>query len=812
MRTINDPVVKNSKIFRLIYILTILVFFTSCAQKTTDFEPGKSGKNSVTDISFKKDQDKYQINVTTEEKTIFNIYYSKNPYKIIIMIDKAQFASDLMEYNYSNGIVEGVNLIPSANFATIEVNLNQDVSYKIDKSDKSVQVTFYELSSETNTTKSGVKSEEIFVSKHKLGNRIESFSNLSQNSDLLIEIGVNGIVRYDYGYVDEKKFYLDIFDVKSDLARQYFTGKGPVNTVKVGSYYPPKKVRFIFDLNRSMPVFVGQDGNKVVISNNIVEVPKETKFIVSMESIFVNKYQSIIVKLTNNVPFTKSVVNGNLVLTFDESVKVLDTVQNVLSFSEKPFKKVRVRNIDGKTSLIVEPNGEIFAKVDEMPEGILISGSFDKFSKSDINLHEEVAIDESEKDGEDEGIKKVDKKDLVSVSIKDMNVKEAIRLLYYGRAENLVFGKGVEGSVTLYLDNVDYRNALEMIYKENGLVEVKENNITWVITKERYSRMQQEKLEAKLQKAEQKKYEPLYTEIVPVNYTDAASYSGIISSVLSERGKLQLETRTNSFIITDVRSNIEQAKDLLAKLDKPTPQVNIEARIVEVFDTNNLNLGIQWGGKFSESTTAYDFPGTINITGNTDTTGPSGSGYLVNLPVGNPAGALSIALGSISGKYNLDIALSALETRNKAKTISSPRITTLDNQEAEIKSGGTAIIVPTGDNTETEEVDVGIKLKIKPHVTSNNMVFLNIEVEKSTLGQVTANTATTEEKKATTQVLLENGETTVIGGIYEDEHSNTTQGVPFFSDVPFLGWLFKSKQQIYSKRELLVFITPSVVE
>jgi len=359
---------------------------------------------------------------------------------------------------------------------------------------------------------------------------------------------------------------------------------------------------------------------------------------------------------------------------------------------------------------------------------------------------------------------------------------------------------------------VDYRNALDMIYKENGLMEIKENNITWVVTKERYQQMQQAKLQAKQQEKEQKKFEPIYTEIVPVNYSNASEYKGIISSVLSERGNLQIEKRTNSFIISDTDSGIKRAKELLAKLDKPIPQVEIEARIVEVFDTNNMNIGIQWGGNYNQSATTANFPNTINVEGNTAAMGPSGSGYLVNLPVGNPAGALALSVGNVANTFNLDVALSALETQNKVKTISSPRITTLNNQEAEIKSGSTAIIVPTGDNTEAEEVDVGIKLNITPQITPNNMIFLNIEVEKSTLGQVTANTATTEEKKASTQVLLENGETTVIGGIYENSETNTIQGVPFFQNIPFLGWMFKSKQNIVDKKELMVFITPRVVE
>jgi type IV pilus assembly protein PilQ len=183
---------------------------------------------------------------------------------------------------------------------------------------------------------------------------------------------------------------------------------------------------------------------------------------------------------------------------------------------------------------------------------------------------------------------------------------------------------------------------------------------------------------------------------------------------------------------------------------------------------------------------------------------------MVNLPVANPTGALALKLGNLSGTFNLDLAISAMESQQKAKTISSPRITTLDNQEAEIKSGGKAYIVPSGDNTATQEIDVGIKLKVKPHITANNMIFMEIEVEKSTLGQVSGTNAETQEKRAKTQVLLASGETTVIGGIYEDEQNSIRNEVPFFSKIPILGWLFKSNNDIRTKRELLVFITPRV--
>jgi len=792
---------------KLLSVFIMLVLLVSCAQKPVKTADEDTQKITVTNISVDKNNNTYEMNIATDGEALFNTYYSKTPYKIIAMVENADFSADLMSYNYSAGIVENVSLIPSANFATIEVKLKQDVSYSFNESARQLTVNFKPLSETKVIGKSGLDTGSIDVSEHTVANYVESYNNLSSGSDLLVNIGVDGIVRYDYGYLDDGKFYLDLFGVKSELARDAYPGKGLIESVKVGSYYPPQKVRFIFEITKSMPIFVGQDGNHLVVSNNISEVPEEAKYIVSMDNIFVNNYQSIVLKLTNDVPFTKKVIDGNLVLTFDAPLKLLNSVKNVVAFDNQPFKKVKVVEINGKTSLIVEPNGDIYAKVDKMPEGILITGSFSKFSKADITMKEQAKSAESTEKSK----KETKKEDLISINIKNMDVKEAIRLVYYGRAENLVFGKNVQGTVTLYLDKVDYRNALEMIYKENGLMELKENNITWVVTKERYQQMQQAKLQAKQQEKEQQKFEPIHTEIVSVNYSNASEYKGIISSVLSERGKIQVESRTNSFIISDTKSGIKRAKELLAKLDKPIPQVEIEARIVEVFDTNNLNIGIQWGGQYSE-TTSSNFPGTINVSGNTAATGPSGSGYLVNLPVGNPAGALSLALGSIVGNYNLDVALSALETQNKVKTISSPRITTLNNQEAEIKSGSTAIIVPTGDNTEAEEVDVGIKLNITPQITPNNMIFLNIEVEKSTLGQVTANTATTEEKKASTQVLLENGETTVIGGIYENSETNTVQGVPFLQNIPFLGWLFKSKQKIVDKKELMVFITPRVVE
>jgi len=157
------------------------------------------------------------------------------------------------------------------------------------------------------------------------------------------------------------------------------------------------------------------------------------------------------------------------------------------------------------------------------------------------------------------------------------------------------------------------------------------------------------------------------------------------------------------------------------------------------------------------------------------------------------------------------MALQALESQDKIRIISAPRVTTLDNEQAEINSGQSAVIVPTGDNTQAEEVDTGIRLTVTPHITDNNMVFMDIEVEKSSLGQVTANTVTTEEKTATTRVLLSDGETTVIGGILEDEMNRHKEGWPLLSKIPVLGFFFSGRVESNTKRELMVFLTPRII-
>jgi type IV pilus assembly protein PilQ len=466
---------------------------------------------------------------------------------------------------------------------------------------------------------------------------------------------------------------------------------------------------------------------------------------------------------------------------------------------------------NGGSTIVIEPSQEVFALAARTPDGFVVSGSFEHFAKAESKITQGVPKDT---------IEKPTANDFITLNIKDMDVREAIRLIYFGRGKNLIFSNDVKGTSTLFVENVPYQTALEVILNENNLIKREEGNLIRIMTEEKYDKMTEETRRVKEEEVRQIVEQPLITEIVPVNYTKAADFQPIAELMLSDRGRLVLNERGNSFIVTDIPHAVEQMKKLLKDIDFATPQVTIEARIVEVTDTDSLNLGIQWGGKYvGTNLSNKDFPSSIVVTGDsfTGAQGISGNGYVVNFPftptqdlgVGN----IALSMGSISGRYNLDVALQALQNQSKLKIISAPRVTTLDNIEAEINSGGKAIIVPTGDNTQTEEVETGIRLTVTPHITSNNMVFMDIEIEKSNIvpGSLTSNTVETEEKKATTQVLLADGETTVIGGILEDELNEGVSGVPYLSKIPILGFFFRNKASSRTKRELMLFLTPRIV-
>ncbi len=405
----------------------------------------------------------------------------------------------------------------------------------------------------------------------------------------------------------------------------------------------------------------------------------------------------------------------------------------------------------------------------------------------------------------------------LSMDFVDADIRNVLRLIGEVSGLNVVAGDDVQGKVTVRLIDVPWDQALDVILKTHGLDQVREDNVIRIAPAERLAAEAKRAMDAK---AAAKELEPLVTDILPVNYATAESLSEKVKSVLSDRGTVTVDQRTNALLIKDVAARVEEARQLVARLDTQTPQVLIEARIVEVGSVFSRDLGIQWGGQFTASTatgnaTGWAFPHSVGVQGATGV-----QNYAVNFPsaggAGGPGAALAMTLGHINDVLTLDLRLSAIETAGKGRVLSSPRVTTLDNKTAEISQG---IEIPfttaTQEKIETQSIDYKLVLNVTPHVTADRSIIMKIDLTKdapsTTYVAADSQTPAKETRAASTQVLVRDGETTVIGGIITETKSETESGVPYLSKIPFIGALFRQRTKRSDKTELIIFITPKIV-
>lgn len=416
----------------------------------------------------------------------------------------------------------------------------------------------------------------------------------------------------------------------------------------------------------------------------------------------------------------------------------------------------------------------------------------------------------------------------INLDLQDADIHTVLKLISEVIRLNFVVSDDVKGKVSMTLRDVPWDQALEIILKSKDLGYAREGNIIRV-AQEKVFRAEAEE-EAK-REVVVKETQPVLLKIIAVNYAKADELLPRIKDVLSEKGAVSADKRTNQLIVRDVMQRLKAAERLVKKLDTQTPQVLIEARIVEANTIFTREIGIQWGGNFEMSPangnpTGLSFPSTIGIGGGSILGFGSAQGILnpqapnfgVNLPATtglNQGGALGFTFGSLGGTINLNLRLSAAEETGQAKIISAPKITTLDNQKATIQQGvSIPISQASAIGINTIFVDANLTLTVTPHVTQDGSVIMDIIATKNEpdfqrtggLGDPTI-----VRKEARTSVLIKDGDTTVIGGIYTRNQSTNQRGVPFLSSIPILGWLFKKSLRQDNRTELLIFITPRIV-
>ena len=395
-------------------------------------------------------------------------------------------------------------------------------------------------------------------------------------------------------------------------------------------------------------------------------------------------------------------------------------------------------------------------------------------------------------------------KERISLDFQGANIKDIFRIIADISGYNIVLAPGVKGNVNIRLIDVPWNVALNIIIKNNQLGRECDGNIVRIASQALIAASRESGL--------------LVTEMIRVNYADVRETITTLSGMKSERGSINGNERTSTIIITDIKQNIEDMKSVIKALDLPTPQVTISARIVEVSSSAVDELGFSWGVDHNSSHDA-NFPSLFSITGRTnravDPLVPVLPGFNVDLPIsGKPAGQLGISFANFMGNTILNLQLQALESRSLARTISNPKITTLDNREAVI-SKGLSVPFQTFSNTDGAEVeflDGEVSLTVTPHITPDNRIQMKIAALNNTIipgvGNLFASVNTSE---VFTEVLVNDGETTVIGGLFTDNTTDSQDSVPFLKDIPILGYLFANSLKSRTLDELLIFITPTIV-
>jgi len=420
----------------------------------------------------------------------------------------------------------------------------------------------------------------------------------------------------------------------------------------------------------------------------------------------------------------------------------------------------------------------------------------------------------------------------IALDFFDTDIKNVFRILREVSGKNFAIDKSVTGKVTLSLEKpVPWDQVLDLVLKMNQLGMIYEGDIVRIAPIEAIKK-EEELRQARIvadqkSKEQQKALEELVVEYIPVSYSNAKSeiLPHLDKIKTKDRGNISVDDRTNLIIITDVADVIRQAKEIVKKLDRVTPQVIIEARIVEASTNFSRDIGVSWGSGIGVQPTSL-ISGTYGtVTGIDDQVGtaaasnPSlGGTYGVNTAINFPASSDVASLGfnfvRLAGTpLLLNAKLQAMEAQGEGKIVSAPKIVTLDNKEATIKQG---LRYPynkldTSGNTTTVFEDVDLELKVKPHVTPDDRISMVIKIKKRDLGNIISGQQSFTTKEAETELLINNGETVVIGGIIKTTKSSGGSGVPGLSMIPILGWLFKTDKNTDNKEELLIFITPKIV-
>ncbi len=666
-------------------------------------------------------------------------------------------------------------------------------------------------------------------------------------------LGDGALEVQDFALENPPRIVLDVAGVKAAVHRRVVAGTGPVLRARISQYRTnPRVARVVIDLDRPRPYRTERDGERLLVhlGESVAAAPAPASPAAAPPS-----------------PASRTTVAATEVVSPPESAHPAPALQESAPAApapsaeparsiELPKKPVAVAaapppSHPAEAKPAAAPNDNSIARyatgpaVDSIPPGKRAHGVLEakkmprprpvetaaapapapkaaKPAEDPLFESAEVMLDAQEKPTDRQELANTYKSrtvgggetqytgEPISLDLKDADIKDVFRTISELTGLNIVIDPDVHGTVTVRLENVPWDQALELILKQNGLGYVIENNVMRIATTGKLQREEQER--AALDAARQASL-PTKTVIKRLSYANVGEAAATLKKVMSPRGDVIVDARTNTLIIREIQDYMPTVLQLLENLDRPTEQVIIESRIVETTKTFGHTLGVNWG--FSGvadaahgNTTNLVFPNNGNLAG-TVFTRPNGAAQPTTT-------GLALRLGNVLDTFNLDIALNAAENQGLVKIISSPRVAAMTNESASIQTGLQIPVQTTVNNTTSVlYVDATLQLQVTPQITAEGTILMQVNIQKREPApgvQIQGGgNVPLSIRQARTKIIVKDGGTAVIGGIFQMNDNDSYNYVPGLGKIPIIGNLFRTKQRLENHDELLIFITPRII-
>ncbi|KAA8982516.1 type IV pilus secretin PilQ family protein [Halospina sp. K52047b] len=661
------------------------------------------------------------------------------------------------------------------------------------------------------------------------------FSSLSGDRTEIV-LGFDGEPPEASGYTiqDPARITLDLDGVSSDLEQRYHDlGDGNAQSMTVVE--AEDRTRLVLNLTRLVPHEVQRDGSRMVVtvgadanrragtSNDsdgddagdsevsgsgtqaVAGAPMAPASDASLEGVDFNRTSDdkgeVVLDLSSSrVSVDMDEQAGKIRLDLGQ-VALPERLRRRLDVTDfgTPVERIDTFTEDGRTLVEVTASGTYDYAAYQTD---------DRFTLSVEKLTEQEAEQRQEERFPYDGEK-------LSLNFQDIEVRSVLQLIADFTGLNLVASDTVTGSITLRLENVPWDQALDIILQTKGLDKRRMGNVLLVAPAQEIAEYERQELETERQMEELR---PVRLETIQVNYAKAGDIVSLLredDELISDRGFISSDDRTNTISVRETAPTLKEIRDLVETWDRPVRQVLIEARIVQADVDVSSDMGIAWGVSGNE--------GNFSIGGSSDSLSDAAGGNFgagdfpadMNVDLGvSGTGTSSAAIGFTSSDFLLDLELSALESDGQLEIVSQPKVVTADRQEASIKSGEE---IPYQEATSSGATNVSFKeaalgLNVTPQITPDDNIIMDLEVNQDSRGQVTAGVPSINTRSVQTQVLVGDGETVVLGGIYESEVSKNVVKTPFLGDIPYLGALFRQTTEQDTRTELLIFVTPRIME